>query len=308
MLDLDWERSIPIIDVKYDEVRSIFTEYDKALTVTDFSTIQLGCRNSNFIVSTNKGKFLLRIANINDLNNENIAYEIVKDKINVPNLLFHTMNHKAKIFIYQYINGISLQKIIIKSNQCDNTLLEQVARAAAIIHNAPKEKTIKLAEFDVPPFEMWYQYFLENSMVKSQLDTELCERIKRLVLDKQEFITEIDDYQSFIHCDFRPANMLVDENKQVFIVDWEAASTGHSLADIGQFLRYRSFFKDTHIKLFEQTYNTYANRKLPDNWFELSLFRDLVNPLQLLSSNQEAPFRNSDLRNIIIETLAYWGY
>ena len=150
--------------------------------------------------------------------------------------------------------------------------------------------------------------FFDNSIVKTKLDNELHERIQRLVLSKQKLISEIDEYSSFIHCDFRPANMLVDENKQVFFVDWEAACTGHSLADIGQFLRYRSFFKDTHIKLFEQVYNTFANRKLPDNWFELSLFRDLVNPLQLLSSNQEAPFRNLDLINIIKGTLAYWGY
>jgi Ser/Thr protein kinase RdoA (MazF antagonist) len=308
VLDLDWERSIPIIDMKYEELKSIFTEYDKAITITDFSAIQLGCRNSNFVVNTNKGKFLLRIANISDPNNEIIAYELVKDKINVPKLLFHITKYKAKIFIYQYISGVSLQKHIIEYNQCDHSLLEQVARAAAIIHNTPKEKTIKLAEFDVPPFELWYQYFLENSIVKAQLDTELRKRIQQLVLEKQELISEIDGYESFIHCDFRPANMLVDENKQVFFVDWEAACTGHSLADIGQFLRYRSFFKDTHIRLFEKTYNTFANRKLPNNWCELSLFRDLINPLQLLSSNQEATYRNSDLINIIKGTLAYWDY
>ncbi len=89
--------------------------------------------------------------------------------------------------------------------------------------------------------------------------------------------------------------MLVDEHKRVFFVDWEGASTGHSIADIGQFLRYRKFFDDIHTNLFEQIYNTFANKRLPDNWFELSLFRDLVNPLQILSSNQEAPFRNADL-------------
>lgn len=308
MLDLDWERSIPIIDMKLEELKSIFAEYDKTITITDFSAIQLGCRNSNFVVNTNKGKFLLRITNNSDFNNEIIAYELVKDKINVPKLLFHFTKYKAMIFIYQYISGVSLQKHIIEYHQCDNSLLEQVARAAAIIHNTPKEKTIKLAEFDVPPFEMWYQYFLENSIVKTQLDTELRERIQRLVLGKQELISEIEGYKSFIHCDFRPANMLVDENKQVFFVDWESACTGHSLADIGQFLRYRSFFKDTHIRLFEKVYNTFANRKLPDNWYELSLFRDLVNPLQLLSSNQEATYRNSDLINIIKGTLAYWDY
>ncbi|SFR64474.1 aminoglycoside phosphotransferase family protein [Anaeromicropila populeti] len=308
MLDLEWERSIPVIDVKLEELKNIFAEYDKEISIIGFSTIPLGCRNSNFVVNTNKGKYLLRLANISGINNEMLAYELVQDKINVPRLLYYITRNGVEIFIYQYISGVSMQKHIIEYNQCDRALLEQVARAAAIIHNTAKEKTKSLSEFDLPPFKMWYQYFLENPIVRTQLDTELCERIQRLVLDKQELITEIDKYQSFIHCDFRPANMLVDENKQVFFVDWEAACMGHSLADIGQFFRYRSFFKDTHYRLFEKVYNTFAIGKLPENWVELSLFRDLVNPLQLLSSNQEATYRNSDLINIIKRTLAYWDY
>lgn len=131
-------------------------------------------------------------------------------------------------------------------------------------------------------------------------DTEIVVGKKRTIIRNR--------YESFIHCDFRPANKLVDEDKQVFIVDWESACTGHSLADIGQFFRYRFFFNNTHISLFEKVYNTYAIRKLPDNWYELSLFRDLVTPLQLLSSNQEASYRNADLINIINRTLDYWEY
>jgi aminoglycoside phosphotransferase (APT) family kinase protein len=308
MLDLDWERAVPMMDVKIAGIMEIFAEYDNAITVTDFNAIRLGCKNSNFVVCTNKGDFVLRITDKYGFNNEMLAYELVKGKLRVPNLLFHTTKDAVNIFIYQYIRGVSLQKRMIDTKQCDNSLLVQVAEAAAIIHNTPKEKTIGLAEWDVPPFEMWYNAFLDNPAVRMRIGLDLHEKLQRLILDKQKFIPVIDGYKSFIHCDFRPANMLVDNHDQVFFVDWEGAWRGHSIADIGQFFRYRAFFNDAHTALFEQTYNAFADKRLPDNWYELSLFRDLVNPLQLLSLEPEAPFRNADLINIIMGTLTYWGY
>ena len=309
MLDLGWERYIPISNMSIDELKNIFTEYDKTIDVLDFSPIRLGCKNSNFVVYTNKGEFLLRITNLSGFNNEIPAYELVKGKINIPNLLFHTTKNNMSILIYQYISGVSLQKNIVESEQCDNSVVEQAAKAAAIIHSTPKEKIIGFAEYNLPPFEIWYEYFLDSETTKMLMGEAMCKRVKQLVLDKCKFISEIDSYKSFIHCDFRAANMLVDKHGQVFFVDWESAGTGHSLGDIGQFFRYRLFFNEAHIGLFEQTYNTFANRKLPDNWFELSQFRDLVNPLQLLSlSNKDTPLRNADLINIIEETLAYWNY
>ena len=102
--------------------------------------------------------------------------------------------------------------------------------------------------------------------------------------------------------------MLVDEADQVWVVDWEGACWGHSLADIGQFFRYRNLFHDTDVTVFEETYNTHATRKLSEDWFELSRFRDLVNPLQLLSTEQETPMRDADLLGIVEDTLQHWGY
>jgi thiamine kinase-like enzyme len=223
-------------------------------------------------------------------------------------LLLNSKDWIFYIFIYQYICGVSLQQHIIENTHCDHSLLEQVAKAAAIIHNTPKEKTAGLVQWNVPPYEVWYESFLNHPMVRARIGEELRERIRRLVFDKQRFISEIDRFKSLIHFDFRPANMLVNESNQVFIVDWEGAWWGHSIADIGTFFRFRFFFNDTDMNLFEQVYNSFAEKKLPDNWFELSLFRDLVNPLQLLSSKQEAPLRNADLVNVIERTLAYWDY
>lgn len=36
---------------------------------------------------------------------------------------------------------------------------------------------------------------------------------------------EIDDFRGFIHSDFRPANMLVDKNDDIYTVDWEKKTT-----------------------------------------------------------------------------------
>lgn len=308
MLDLDWERSVPILNIDIAELQKIFAEYNNTLIVTDFKAIQIGCKNSNFMIGTNNGRFLLRMADKNNFNNEEIAFELLKDKINIPNLLFHTTNDKVNIFIYQYINGHSLQERMIEGNQCEYSWLEQVAKAAAIIHNTPKENTSKLAKLNVPPIEMWYETFLSNPTVKQRIGNELYKRIRQFIVDKQEFISIIDRYRSFVHSDFRPANMLVDKYNQIYFVDWESAWWGYTLVDIGQFFRYIKFFNDTHINLFQQTYNTFANKNIPDNWFDLSVFIDLVNPLQLLSINQETPIRNADLINIIEEKLAYFDY
>lgn len=38
MLDLNWERYIPILDIN---LKNIFIEYDKTINVLDFSEIQL---------------------------------------------------------------------------------------------------------------------------------------------------------------------------------------------------------------------------------------------------------------------------
>jgi thiamine kinase-like enzyme len=308
MLDLDWERSAPILDLGIDEMKKIFAEYDRALIITNFKIIQIGCKNSNYIVSADAGKYLLRITRRNDFSNEKAVFALLKDKINVPDLLFNAANDKINIFIYQYIYGDSLQKRIIESNECEYSLLEQVAEAAAVIHGIPQENASKLAALDVPPIEMWYEVFLNNPIVRQRLNDGIHKRIRKLIIDKQEFIPAIKRYRSLVHSDFRPANMIVDKHNQVYFVDWESAWRGYALVDIGQFFRYIQFFDDSHINLFKNTYSACANRDIPDNWFELSLFIDLVNLLQLLSIKQDAPLRNADLLNIINKKLEYFNY
>ena len=308
MLDLGWERSNSLWCPASEELQSIFTAFDKSLTILGFDPIRIGCKNSNYMVRTNKGSFLLRATNICGFSNERAVFDIVKGILPVPDLLFHTVTQKCNIFIYEFIEGVSLQKLIIESNHCDDSLLEQVAKSAAILHSFPEEISAGLTKWDIPPFEVWFDFFLQDDTVARVLGAQMLLRVHRLVSEKTVFLPQIARLESLIHCDFRPANMLVDAKGTVFIVDWEFASTGHCLGDIGQFFRYRTLFSENQFTLFERVYNSFAVQQLPDQWVELSLFRDLVNPLHLLSLSHETPYRDADLIRIIENTLTHWNY
>lgn len=308
MLDLTWERSRLLYDIKIDEINQIFKKYDKNIDVYEFHAIKLGCRNSNFVILTNKGKYLLRAVSSGELNNEAAAYKIIKGLINVPDLYYYTAQNEYLFFIYEYIEGTSLQKIIIKNNSCDNSYIEQAAESAALLHSIDLKTLDGIEELNVPPFHVWYDHFLSGAKVKERLGDDLYQRTALLVSDMKGIMDEIDRYQAFIHSDFRPANMMLDTSGRLYIVDWEYALTGHALADIGQFFRYRFLFSKTNLSRFESIYNQAAKQALPSNWEQLSAFRDLVNPLQMLSYDLEMPNKYADLINLISIVLDYFKY
>ena len=308
MLDLSWERTIPIQSMQLDAIAAIMAAFDKSIEVTGWSAVRIGCKNSNFAVYTNKGMFLLRMTDKQGFNNEAAVHELVKSRVRVPALLYQAIWNHAGVFLYEFVQGVSLQRRIIRENRCAPNLLQQVAEAAAIIHSIPEHDTAHLAKLDVPPYAVWYQVFLEHPTTKRKMGDQLLARTHRLVSDKAAFLSVVDSHQTLIHNDFRPANMLVDRHDRVWFVDWEGAWRGHSLADIGQFFRYRAFFQDAACQAFAQAYNAVSGIPLPQDWLDLSLFRDLVNLLQLLSINQVAPQRDADLLRILEGTLQHFGY
>ncbi len=304
MPDLDWERSIPIYEMNRIDILNILLAFDSTIELNNYYTISLGCRNSNYVLDTNNGKLLLRVTGANEFNNELAAHILLKDRVKLPDLLFHINKSDRIFYIYEFIDSVSLQKKIIETGACPEAYIRQVAIDAAVIHNTPLDRTSGIKELDVPPFEVWYDCFLSNPIVRDRMGTELYEAVKHFINARRELIPVIDCYQAFIHSDFRPANMLVTEDDQIFIVDWEYACTGHVLADIGQFFRYRKFFSVSDFELFERVYNEYAKTSLPEDWIELSLFRDLVNPLQMLSSTDHMPIKHRDLIEIVRNTIS----
>lgn len=308
-MDELWERSVPMYKISNLEVEHIFYDFNKS-KVLKYEPVNIGCRNSNYIVGTNSGRYLLRICPQNDkgYKNEKAVFEALYGLVNIPKLLYITKVKENTCLVYEYIESVSMQKLLIDNKILEDEIISQVARNAATIHNLRKEDISGLNELNLPPFNTWYDLFLDNKSACERLGFDTVKRIKKLIADNGQAIQIIDSYNSFIHCDFRPANMLIDNNNKVFFVDWEFAIFGHTLADIGQFFRYNHCFNKDQKNIFEEEYNNVANIRLPKNWFDLSKLRDLVNPLQMIGTEKDMPEKFKDLKEIVLSTLKYFGY
>lgn len=310
-MDNVWEQSIPLYNIGFKEIVDVFTEYDRTFEILNCTPIRVGCRNSNYKVYTNKGYFLLRVCPINDISykKEKIINELFYGRLNIPKLFFVSESSIAQraCLIYEYIHGSSMEEVLIQRGGCEDSIIVQVAESAAYIHNYHIEKK---GDFDngYPPFLKWYDLFLQNEIASERIGEEIKERIRKLITEKTECLYEIDKYISFTHSDFRPANMLMDKNNSIWIVDWEFSGFGHSLGDIGQFFRYENNFNQNQIKIFQEAYNNCSKKDLPYNWYELSKLRDLVNPLQMLGARENLPRKYNDLKDIVLKTLAFFGY
>lgn len=313
-MDNLWERSIPFYNIGIKEITAIFTEYDKHFEIFNYFPINVGCRNSNYKVHTNKGYFLLRICPLNDISykKERTISELFYGYLNIPKLLFVSKDNITQrvCLIYEYIHGESMQEMLIQRGKLEDSIIIQVAQSASYIHNYDIANITNKSVFDndYPPFLTWYDLFLGKEIVTERIGKKIKERVKALISDKKRDLYEIDKYKSFIHSDFRPANMLIDKNNNVWIVDWEFSGLGHSLGDIGQFFRYENNFNQKQIRIFQDTYNNSSKKSLPSDWYELSKLRDLVNPLQMLGSKENLPQKYTDLKDIVLNTLAFFGY
>ncbi len=300
-MDECWERSIPFVKLSLEEIKQVFKNFNES-EVFNTREIHTGCRNSHYQVMTSKGQYLLRIS-CNNHRNEEIVSEALQEMVSVPRL-FDTGNIKQKNYlIYEYIEGDSLQSI-----EFDNEIIYQVAKNLAMIHQFDINQLVGFEKMNLPPFHTWFDLFLDNEYTSRRLGNNMVNRIKKLVHESQNQLREIDKHQSFIHCDYRPANMILDNKGRVYIVDWEYSGLGHTLADVGQFFRYDECFQERDMLHFELTYNQYAKVLLPPNWYNLAKLRDLINPLQMLGTKQNLPHKFKDLLNIINNTLNYFKY
>lgn len=307
-MDILWERSIDFYPVEKRIVREIIREFDKGCTVQEIQPISMGCRNSNYTVTTDRRKMLLRICppDGDSSAKEILLFNELSGSVRMPEI-FHvsTMNSTGRVcLLYEFIDGVPLNKMISANGGATDELVMQAAQYSAFIHRCSKSLGSEFHAFELPPFFIWYDVFLNSSRTQERLGEALTKHVRSFMQRKaNDLLVEIDALQSLTHGDYRPANMLIDGKGRITVVDWEYAGYGHTLADIGQFFRYRQFYSNKHRRLFKREYDSIADKRLPENWYSLSRIRDLINPLQMLDAENDAQIKYQDLISVILDII-----
>lgn len=297
------DRYNELVDISLELACVIIKKYDESILVKSIFAIRSGRANSNYIVDTSKGKFVLRVCRgILTYNNEIIIDRVLDKSIRRPKLLYYTVYEDIPYLIYEHIESRSLGEY----TEIPIEIIEQVAKLCARIHDTPIEKLNEIKKLDLPPFKFWYKHFLENKNTINRIGIDVQRRLKKVIARSNIKLEHIDSIHTVIHNDFSLDNMIVDRENRVFITDWEGVTVNHMLTDMGQFFRVTKKFSEKQFDVFESYYNKEAETPLPENWYELARLRDLVNLLQLISSDQELPNYHMTLKALIVETLDFF--
>jgi len=183
------------------------------------------------------------------------AYNLLKGKVSVPEMLNYWSGDEefSGAFLLSELKGGPLTSAVSTS------VAFQVGEIHASIHTLKPSAVNKLNTIQ-NEFPNW-SAFIENQFysftedVKEVLPTILYKKS----LDKYEEMKlqlPVPDGPSFIHMDFRPANILVDDNKVSGVIDFESVRFGSTEIDFTKLYRDFLSFNPALYKAYREGYNS----------------------------------------------------
>lgn len=113
----------------------------------------------------------------------------------------------------------------------------------------------------LPPIQAWYDYFL-NGRARNRLKASTKNQLLAFGASYRLIMTDICERFMLSHGDFRPANILIHEDRVVGIMDWEFALSAPCYFDIGQFMRDTALVSPSVQLSFIKGYNQVAKHPI----------------------------------------------
>ena len=281
-----------IVDQK--EISSLFTAFDRTLTILDFSLMKDSMRNTGYMVTTTTGKYFLKLYSNTTDKIETAAYIYLKDKINVPELYYYDSSRQRFPFAYtitEFLDGVTFMHHIRSNLKYPVELACEVGRMCAVIHqrryayDALLDERLNISQ-KLPCTREKILHLIDGKpaeYLKSETIKKLCGFIK----ENPALFDRIEAESALCHGDFGYGNIMIFDGK-VYFVDFEFAYSGSMYNDIGRFFRRKGDAVQALINrcvydAFAQGYNSASPTPLPSNWLALAHLCDINAMLCLLN-------------------------
>ena len=222
------------------------------LVIDKFTVHQNGRRNNNYIVNKNQNQALFikqvrtfEAEKTETLKREATCYWLAQNESTLSDwselmpeyVDFDYVNH---LLISKYYSALPVEKYLLRTPQLKTQFAENLAKAIAGYHNRQtaqllKSRFEKLFPAETPfVIKLGHNMFASSWRVNETYQKELLELIKSDEDHLKRIQSVADEWkvECLIHGDLKFQNLLIDENENLRIVDWETCDLGDPCWDI----------------------------------------------------------------------------
>jgi len=285
-------------------------------TLQNFEILSGGAVNTTFKMRWDDESYVLRFY-VRDKSFafvEKQIYQLIQKTVPVPELLFASSGNKEYPFaIFRFCKKPHIYEISIDHS---HKLSYDLGQALAKIHSFRFQRAglfkrdlsigTLFEEGSSPYLEYCLDHLIPNSKAWMRFGDAKAEQIIRFIEEYREYFPVIRNGGCLVHSDFKPVNLLWNEEDGLTVLDWEFAHSGDGIMDFGILLRHYQDFP-LNILYLEKGYKENGGVLAP-NWIQRARITDFINIIQLLNTPSERPKLFQDLIRSIDYSMSYWDH
>ena len=218
--------------------------------IHNIHTLKKGMTNRSFIFTVNNKRYIMRIPGegtdkLIDRREEYDVYQRVKKEPYTETILYLNPD-----------NGYKISEFLENTRNSDSNNVQDVKESMNVLRKFHKQNYQVDHTFDI-----WKQIDFYESLRKTASAYRDYEEIKDRVLKLKPFIDDNVTKWSLCHIDANYDNFLIDQNNNVFLIDWEYAGMQDPDLDIAMYAIYAGYTKEK----IDQLINIYYENKVSEN-------------------------------------------
>lgn len=218
--------------------------------IHNIHTLKKGMTNRSFIFTVNNKRYIMRIPGegtdkLIDRKEEYDVYQRVKKE-----------PYTEKILYLNPDSGYKISEFLEDTRNSDANNIQDVKKSMSVLRKFHNQN------YQVDhTFDLWKQIDFYESLRKTASAYRDYEEIKDWVLKLKPFIEDNVTKWSLCHIDANYDNFLIDQNNNVFLIDWEYAGMQDPDLDIAMYAIYAGYTKEK----IDQLINIYYENKVSNN-------------------------------------------